>query len=123
MTEKVSFYRWSEQRLDKLRGGITRRFVTSTNVMIGEVHFRKNDTVPTHSHESEQFTHVIKGALRFTIGSDDKQEIVIVRTGEVVFIPSNVPHALEALEDTLEYDVFNPPRSDWIDLDSLFLRQ
>lgn len=121
MAENAKHYVWSKRPLEHLRGKITRRYVTSNAVMIGEVEFRKGDTVPAHRHPNEQFTHVVRGCLRFTLGDDSRDEI-IVGAGEVIAIPPNLLHGVEALEDTLEYDVFNPPRQDWIDPDSAFLR-
>ena len=121
MSSQVGHYRWNDQPLEHLRSGITRRFVTSERVMIGEVRFMKGDVVPAHSHVHEQFTHVVSGCLRFTLGAAG-DEVVLVYAGEVIVIPSNLLHGVEALDDTLEYDVFNPPRQDWIDPDSAFLR-
>lgn len=121
MTGKARHYVWSAQPLEQLRGNITRRYVTSDAVMIGEVSFRKGDTVPAHRHENEQFTHVVRGRLKFILGDDGRDEIV-VGAGEIIAIPPNLLHGVEALEDTLEYDVFNPPRQDWIDPASAFLR-
>jgi mannose-6-phosphate isomerase-like protein (cupin superfamily) len=71
---------------------------------------------------NEQITYILEGALRFHIGEDQKQE-VIVRAGEVLHIPTNVPHMAEALEDTLDVDVFDPPRQDWIDKTDAYLRK
>ncbi|CAO3428253.1 cupin domain-containing protein [Azospirillum endophyticum] len=121
MAKQATHYIWSDLPSEHLRGSITRRFVTSETVMVGEVKFRKGDTVPRHSHPNEQFTHVISGALKFAFGDEGEQEIV-VGAGEIVVIPSGLPHSVEALEDTLEYDIFNPPRQDWIDPSSGFLR-
>ena len=118
MPDQAQHFKWSNQPSEQLRGGIARRFVTSKRAMIGEVTFREGDTVPPHAHENEQFTHVVSGALRFTLGD----QIVFVRAGEVILIPSGLTHSVEALEDTLEYDVFTPPRQDWIDPASGFLR-
>jgi quercetin dioxygenase-like cupin family protein len=70
--------------------------------------------VPKHSHENEQLTYILEGSLRFWIGEDGEEELV-VRSGQVLHIPSNVPHMAEALEDTLDVDVFSPPRQDWLD--------
>ena len=121
MLKHAQHFKWSDRPLEHLRDGIARRFVTSDRAMIGEVTFQKGDIVPPHSHENEQFTHVIAGALRFTIGEAGEQTIN-VGSGEIILIPSNLIHAVEALEDTLEYDVFTPPRQDWIDPTSSFLR-
>lgn len=38
-----------------------------------------------------------------------------MRAGEVLVIPSGVLHQAAALEDTLDVDVFCPPRQDWLD--------
>lgn len=121
MSEQAKHYIWSDRPLEHLRGDITRRYVTSDKAMIGEVTFRKGDSVPPHAHENEQFTHVVTGCLAFVLG-ERGEEAVTVRAGEVIVIPSNLLHAVEALEDTLEYDIFTPPRQDWIDTASDFLR-
>jgi quercetin dioxygenase-like cupin family protein len=92
-------------------------------MMLAHVYLDKGCIVPQHSHENEQLTYIIEGALRFWIGADGAEEIV-VRAGEVLHIPSNVPHKAEALEDTLDVDVFSPPRADWLNhTDSYFHRK
>ena len=79
------------------------------------------DTATVTHHENEQFTYILEGALRFWIGAEDGEEIV-VRAGEVLHIPSNVPHKAVAIEDTLDLDVFVPPRADWLDGTDVYLR-
>jgi len=93
---------------------LSRRLVTGERVMLAQVYLKKGCIVPRHSHENEQITWILEGALRFWIGEDGAEEIV-VRAGEVLHIPSNVPHMAEALEDTLDVDVFSPIRQDWLD--------
>ena len=114
-------HRWKDQPSETMKGTITRKIITSQKIMMGEVRFRKGDIVPRHSHENEQFTYVVQGALKFWFGDDDHDEIV-VGPGEVVIIPSNLPHRAEAMEDTVEFDIFNPPRQDWIDKTDSYLR-
>ena len=88
--------------------------------MLAHVYLDAGAVVPRHSHDNEQITYILEGALRFWIGEDEGHE-VIVRAGEVLHIPSNVPHKAEALEDTLDVDIFAPPRQDWLDgTDSYF---
>jgi quercetin dioxygenase-like cupin family protein len=115
--------KWDDVPLETIKDGITRRVFTGERMMIAHVHIDKGAIVPWHSHENEQLTYIVEGALRFWLGeegSDDYQETV-VSAGEVLFIPSNVPHKAEALEDTFDLDVFNPPRQDWLDgTDSYF---
>ena len=99
---------------EEVTGMLSRRLITGDRMMLAHVYLAKGSIVPRHSHENEQLTYILEGALRFWIGEDGAQELV-VRAGEVVVIPSNVPHKAEALEDTLDVDVFNPPRQDWLD--------
>jgi quercetin dioxygenase-like cupin family protein len=90
--------------------------------MIAHVYFKEGDDVPLHKHENEQLTYILSGALKFWFGAEGEDEI-IVRAGEVVVIPSNVPHRALALEDTLDVDVFNPPRQDWLSGTDAYLRK
>jgi quercetin dioxygenase-like cupin family protein len=91
-------------------------------MMIAHVHFEKGDDVPRHSHENEQITYILEGALLFKLGANGERE-VIVRAGEVLVIPSFLPHSAVALEDTLDVDVFNPPRQDWLAGTDAYLRR
>ncbi len=114
--------RWNELKAEKLKGGLTRKLITSDRMMIAHVHFDKGDDVPRHSHENEQITYILEGALLFKLGANDERE-VIVRAGEVLVIPSFLPHSAVALEDTLDVDVFNPPRQDWLAGTDAYLRR
>jgi len=115
-------YRWDELPAEKLKGGLTRRLITGDRMMIAHVYFKKGDDVPRHSHENEQITYILEGALQFRLGTNGERE-VIVRAGEVLVIPSHLPHSAVALEDTLDVDVFNPPRQDWLAGTDAYLRR
>ena len=91
-------------------------------MMIAHVYLKKGDDVPRHSHDNEQLTYILEGALRLWFGDTDEREIT-VRSGEVVVIPSNVPHRALAIEDTLDVDVFSPPREDWLAGTDAYLRR
>lgn len=114
-------YRWDEIPAEKLKGGLSRKLITGERLMIAHVYLRKGDDVPQHSHENEQLTYILHGALRFWFGAGGEQEMT-VRAGEVVVIPPNVPHRAVALEDTLDVDVFSPPRQDWLAGTDAYLR-
>ena len=119
----VKFFRWSDMPKERVTDQISRRLVTGERMMLAHVYLDKGSIVPKHSHENEQLTYILEGALRFWIGEDEEEE-VIVRAGEVLLIPSNVPHKALALEDTLDVDVFSPPRQDWLNhTDSYFHRK
>ena len=115
-------YRWADLPAEPLKGTISRKLVSSERMMIAHVYLKKGCIVPKHHHENEQITYILEGALHFHIGEDQKQE-VIVRAGEVLHIPSNVPHMAEALEDTLDVDIFDPPRQDWLNKTDSYLRK
>jgi quercetin dioxygenase-like cupin family protein len=107
----VQLYRWDEIELEKVTEMISRKIVTGAREMLAQIYLKKGALVPSHSHESEQITYVLQGALQFLIGG----ETLIVREGEVLTIPSWVEHQAEALEDTFELDLFSPIRQDWLD--------
>ena len=117
----VPHYRWTDLPAEPLKGTLTRKLITGERMMIAHVYFKKGDDVPQHSHENEQLTYILEGALKFWFGADESQEI-IVRAGEVIVIPSHLPHRALALEDTLDVDVFCPPRQDWLAGTDAYLR-
>ena len=92
-------------------------------MMIAHVYLAKGAIVPLHSHHNEQITYILEGKLRFTLGEGEGDETVDVAAGEVLTIPAHVPHRAEALEDTLDVDVFHPPRQDWLDGSDAYLRE
>ncbi|MEX2271725.1 MAG: cupin domain-containing protein [Vicinamibacterales bacterium] len=117
MTTRARLQRWDELALEKVTEMISRKVVTGEREMLAQIYLKKGAVVPMHSHESEQITHVLQGALRFLIDGEQ----ITVREGEVLVIPSWVEHQAEALDDTFELDVFSPIRQDWLDkTDSYF---
>ena len=117
-TETVTHYRWDDIELETLSETISRKLVVGDRVMLAHVILKKGASVPAHHHENEQVTYILKGALKFDIEGQE----VIVREGEVLHIPSHVMHGAEALEDTLDLDVFSPIRQDWLDKTDDYLR-
>ena len=118
----VRFFRWSDMPKETVTSEISRRLITGDRMMLAHVYLAKGSLVPQHSHENEQLTYILEGALHFWIGADRSEEI-IVRAGEVLHIPSMVWHKAEALEDTLDVDIFDPPRQDWLDKTDAYLRR
>jgi quercetin dioxygenase-like cupin family protein len=117
----VPHYRWDDMPAEPLKGGITRKLISGERMMIAHVHLKKGDEVPRHSHHNEQLTYILSGALHFWFGPEGDSEVT-VRAGEVIVIPSNLPHRALALEDTLDVDVFSPPREDWLTGTDAYLR-
>ena len=120
--KKAKYYRWSELPLDQVNENLSRKLITGERMMLAHVYLKKGCVVPKHHHENEQLTYILEGALRFRLGEDLDKEIVVA-AGEVLHIPSNLPHEALALEDTLDVDVFSPPRQDWLDKSDAYLRR
>jgi quercetin dioxygenase-like cupin family protein len=120
VSQSAKLHRWDEIELDKVTEMISRKIVTGEKEMLAQIYLKKGALVPMHSHESEQITYVLQGALRFLIGGEE----ITVREGEVLHIPSWVEHQAEALDDTFELDLFSPIRLDWLDgTDTYFHRK
>ncbi len=117
--QKANYTRWADIEVEQLSDSIGRQFIVGTDMMIARVLLKKGAVVPMHQHHNEQITYILEGALQFLVGGEQ----VTVRAGEVLCIPPNVPHEARALEDTVDLDVFNPPRQDWIDRDDAYLRR
>jgi quercetin dioxygenase-like cupin family protein len=111
-------HRWSDVPSEPLTASIARRFITADRITIARFELKRGAIVPRHSHDSEQVTCVLSGALAFRF---DGHEIV-VREGEVLQIPSWLEHEVEATADSLVIDVFSPVRQDWIDRTDDYLR-
>jgi quercetin dioxygenase-like cupin family protein len=124
MTSKTSatWYRWNDMPKETLSDTLARRLITGDKMMLAHVYLKKGCVVPKHSHHNEQLTYILDGALKFELGENGDEEVV-VRSGEVLLIPSNLPHKATAIEDTLDVDVFSPPRQDWIDKTDAYLRR
>ena len=114
----LQYIPWSKVELEDLNPLLQRQMVVGQELMLARVLLKKGCIVPLHSHHNEQLTYILEGALKFWI---DGREIV-VNAGECLCIPSNIPHKAEALVDTIDLDVFNPTRADWINKNDQYLR-
>ena len=121
MSSQARLHRWQSMAKEELSPSIGRKMITGERMMIAQIFLKKGSVVPRHQHENEQITYILEGALRFHLGADGAEE-VIVRAGEVLTIPPNLPHTAEALEDTLDVDIFDPPRQDWLSGNDQYLR-
>ena len=115
----LQYIPWHTIPLEDLNPLLQRQFVVGQEIMLARVLLKKGCIVPEHSHHNEQLTYIVEGALKFYI---DGKEIV-VHAGEVLCIPANMPHKAEAMEDTVDLDVFTPPRADWINKTDQYLRR
>jgi quercetin dioxygenase-like cupin family protein len=115
----LQYIPWHTIPLEDLNPLLQRQFVVGQEIMVARVLLKKGCIVPEHSHHNEQMTYILEGALKFRIDGRD----IVVNAGEVLCIPAHMPHQAEALADTVDLDVFTPPRADWISGTDKYLRQ
>jgi quercetin dioxygenase-like cupin family protein len=118
---ELAKFRWDDMPRETLNAGLGRRLISGDQVMVAHVYFTAGTEVPRHRHHNEQITYILEGTLQFFLG-EDEEHVHTVHAGEVLVIPSDVPHRAVALEDTLDVDVFSPPRQDWLDGTDAYLR-
>jgi quercetin dioxygenase-like cupin family protein len=118
----ATLYKWDDIPREKVNDMLDRKLITGERMMLAHVYLKKGCIVPKHSHENEQLTYILEGALHFKLGEDQREEVT-VSAGQVLHLPSNLPHEAEALEDTLDVDVFSPPREDWLNKTDAYLRR
>ncbi len=114
----VTTFSWDTLPEEQLNPLLSRKIISGERTMIAHIYLKKGCVVPAHSHDNEQMTYILKGALRFTVNGRE----ILLTAGQVMHIPSNVVHAAVAVEDTLDVDVFCPPRQDWLDKTDAYLR-
>ncbi len=107
---RARLHRWDEIELERITEMVSRKVVSGERAMVVQVYLKRGALVPRHRHDSEQLTYVLEGALRAVV---DEEE-TIVRAGEVLWVPAGVAHQAEALDDTLELDIFSPIRGEWL---------
>jgi quercetin dioxygenase-like cupin family protein len=121
-SDTVTKHSWDGTLAEQVSPTLERRLITGDRIMLARVSLKAGCLVPKHQHENEQVTQIVDGALHFWIGEDESEEIIL-RSGDVLCIPSNQWHKVEALEDTTVIDVFSPPRQDWLDKTDTYLRK
>jgi len=114
----MKLFTWGTVKKEVLNEKISRKVISGERAMVAQFSIAKDAVVPMHQHESEQITYVVEGALKLELEGSE----VLVRAGQVLHIPSNVPHKAVALEDTVAFDVFSPIRTDWLTGNDAYLR-
>jgi len=115
---ELKYLAWKDVQREHLNPHIDREMVVGDKIMLARVLLKKGAHVPLHHHHNEQVTYILEGALRFNVGGKE----IVVHAGEVLCIPPNMPHEAWAEEDTVDLDVFNPPREDWLNKTDDYLR-
>lgn len=106
-------YNWDTVPKEDLSPLIARQVIQTPQMTLMRLSFRKGAVVATHQHVHEQVSAITSGALRFEVNGEE----LILRAGDVLFVPSSAPHLAEAIEDTVSLDVFTPAREDLVPKD------
>ncbi len=114
----LQYHSWNTLPVEDINPLFQRQMVVGQQIMLARVLLKKGCIVPEHSHHNEQLTYILEGTLKFWIDG----KVIVVNAGETLCIPSNMPHRAEALEDTVDIDIFCPPRADWINKTDQYLR-
>jgi len=115
---ELKYIAWEQVPREALNPKIDREMVVGEQIMLARVFIRKGGHVPLHQHVNEQVTYILEGSLKFAVDG----KVIVVKAGEVLCIPPNMPHEAWAEEDTVDLDVFNPPRQDWLNKTDDYLR-
>ena len=115
---KLQHFDWNSIPLEQINPLLQRQFVVGEKIMMSRLLLKKGCVVPMHSHYHEQVSYIMEGVIKFHIDGKD----IVLTAGEVLCIPPNMPHQAEALEDTIDLDIFTPPREDWINKTDAYLR-
>jgi quercetin dioxygenase-like cupin family protein len=118
-TASVVHHRWSDTPAEQINPSISRQFICGERVTIARFELMRGGVVPRHSHENEQVSYIVSGALKFVL--DDRE--IVVRGGELIQIAPNVPHSAVVVEDCVAIDVFSPVRQDWIDKTDTYFKR
>ena len=113
---------WDDIPTEQVTPKMQRKLVYGEKVMVAKMKFKDGFLVPLHSHVNEQVTQVITGTIRFWFGAE-KEQIVDLNPGEVVVIPSHLPHEALMIGDVEEIDTWAPIREDWLDGTDDYLRK
>jgi quercetin dioxygenase-like cupin family protein len=114
----MKLYNWNNVEEEQITPLLTRRYISSERITLARFFLKKGCLVQGHSHENEQLTTVVSGALKLVLAGEE----VVVRAGETLCIPPNTPHSAEAIEDCDVLDAFAPVRSDWLEGRDAYLR-
>jgi len=122
MNKKPFTTKWNDLPREQLNEKFSRRIISGEKIMLTQIFLDEGFVVPWHSHENEQISYIVDGELKFWMG-DENGEPIIARSGEVVVLPSGVPHKVEVIKNTYSLDIFSPPRQDWLSGDDQYLRE
>src|SRR5580698_7837807 len=118
----VNKLNWDSVPAETVNPSMSRQIISGDKLMIARIKFKDGFVVPLHSHMHEQITQVVSGKMRFWFG-ENKEHTMELEPGDVVVIPSNLPHEALMIGEVEEVDTWAPPRQDWLDKTDAYLRK
>jgi quercetin dioxygenase-like cupin family protein len=115
----MELFSWDSMEKEIMNDKIWRKVISGEKAMVAQIFIARDGVVPTHQHESEQLSYAVEGAIKLVVEGKE----VVLHKGEVILIPSNVPHSAVALQDYLGIEVFSPIRIDWLTGKDDYLRK
>lgn len=116
---------WTDVPVETMNPNLDRQFLSGEHLTLARVVLRGGSVVTRHSHANEQIAQLLSGCMKFLLfeeGVDRAPREVVLKPNEVLVIPPHVPHEVHVLEDTVNLDIFAPPREDWVSGDDAYLR-
>ena len=108
----ATWARWDELEPLVMVPGLSFQPVVGKRLMVNFVTFEPHTEAPVHWHDEEQISFVIDGEFEFEVAGEKR----ILRRGDAVVIPPNVPHGARTHDSScVEIDVFHPPRRGVLD--------
>jgi quercetin dioxygenase-like cupin family protein len=114
----MKLYQWDRIEKEQLNPSLGRQVIHAGNLTVARIQLAKGAVVPEHRHANEQITMLQSGRLRFLVNGRE----TVVEAGQALVLDPDLPHRVEALEDSVAIDVFSPPREDWLSGNDAYLR-
>jgi len=115
----MELFSWETVKKEGMNDKLARKVISGEKITVAQIFLAKDGVVPLHQHENEQISTGVTGAMRFEIEGKE----IVLRAGDVLVIPPNVPHRVVALEDSQALDVFSSVRTDWLTGKDDYLRR
>ncbi|MBI3210814.1 MAG: cupin domain-containing protein [Candidatus Solibacter usitatus] len=115
----MKVHQWNESEAEIMSHLVSRQVLHTETMTVARLRLKRGASVPEHHHVNEQISTIVEGSLKFVIEGRE----IVVRAGESLVIPPNVPHSAVAEEECLAIDMFHPLREDWLRGDDAYLRK
>lgn len=109
-TERIDavVHKYDDIPIKKFGEGIDLRRIGMNTIAQTWVEMKEGNFSPLHRHEDEQTIVLIRGKLRARSGPKGDEIYTEMEPGDILCVPSNVVHQVEALVDSVFCEAFGP---------------